>query len=73
MVPIQLDLFREDDESERLALMEEVKKLKTTLDKVRKGTYARLNEHGRVIVEMASDLEILKRNICRGEPWAQTI
>jgi hypothetical protein len=39
--------------------------VKASGDRVRKGTYAGINELRKMIVEMHSDLEILKRNICK--------
>jgi hypothetical protein len=56
---IQLELFRTPEEIE-------VESLRKTLDKVRKGTYARLNELAKENADLKSRLEILEKNICKG-------
>lgn len=56
---IQLELFRSQEEIE-------VETLRKTLDKVRKGTYARLNELAKENADLKCRLEILEKNICKG-------
>lgn len=56
---IQLEMFRSQEEIE-------LETLRKTLDKVRKGTYARLNELAKENVDLKDRLEILEKNICKG-------
>jgi hypothetical protein len=66
MVPIQLDLFRSKEECEIITLRNVIEEVRKSADKVRKGTYARINELNKEQVELKSRLEIIERNICRG-------
>ena len=56
---IQLEMFRSQEEIE-------LETLRKTLDKVRKGTYARLNELAKENANLKDRLEILEKNICKG-------
>ncbi|MHB1059980.1 MAG: hypothetical protein ACYC0F_19125 [Rhodanobacter sp.] len=64
MIQIQLDFFRSSEESELIALRDELRKTKESLDKVRKGTYARLNEQGKKVCDLEVRMNIIERGIC---------
>ena len=66
MVPIQLDLFRSKEECEIITLRNVIEEVRKSSDKVRRGTYARLNELNKECVDLRNRLEIIERNICRG-------
>lgn len=66
MVPIQLDLFRSKEECEIITLRNVIEEVRKSADKVRRGTYARLNELNKECVDLRNRLEIIERNICRG-------
>lgn len=55
---IQLDLFRSPFECELEAL-------RASHDKVRKGTYAKINALTTEVVDLKIRLEIMERNICK--------
>lgn len=63
---IQYDLFEEKpDEVEELRIqLEHVAK---SSDKVRRGTYASINELKKVVMEMREDLDFIKKHLCRKE------
>ena len=63
---VQYNIFETREESEERALLEHVKKLEDSLGKVRRGTYARIGDQNKRILELESRLEILERNICYG-------
>lgn len=63
---LQLDFFKTEQECEIDALRSSVESVKVSTDKVRRGTYARLNELGRECIDLKSRLEIIERNICKG-------
>lgn len=64
---IQLDLFKSPEECERDYIRHTLEQIKKTTEKVRRGTYARMNELERESIDLKTRLEILERNICRGE------
>jgi len=66
MVPIQLDLFRSKEECELITLRNVIEDVRKSADKVRKGTYARINELNKECGDLRNRLEIIERNICRG-------
>lgn len=70
VVPFQYDMFETAQERlYRLRLEQSenvVKSTKSSLDKVRKGTYARINELVKQVEDLSIRLEIIERNICRG-------
>lgn len=66
MYAIQLDFFKTQDQCEIDALRLQNIALKNSLDKVRKGTYARLNEHGKHLLSLEDRLSIIERHICLG-------
>lgn len=59
MLQYQLDMFKTHEESR-------VDAIQATLDKVRRGTYASINEVKRECIDLKSRLEIIERNICKG-------
>lgn len=61
----QLDLFENKLQNEERAILERVTLFRESLDKVRKGTYARLNEQGKKIDDVSERLSLLERNLCR--------
>lgn len=63
---LQLDFFLTEEECELNALKKAIDEVRKSGDKVRKGTYARLNELNKECVELKSRLDILERYICRG-------
>jgi len=64
MYAIQLDLFKTQEQCEIDTLRIELAKVKGSLDKVRKGTYARLNENGKGLLDHEERLAIVERFIC---------
>lgn len=62
----QLDLFESPHTTELKAVERIVVALKESQDKVRKGTYARLNEQGKDIKMVIERLDLLERHICKG-------
>jgi hypothetical protein len=70
---IQLDFFQEEqkDSHEILRELAFVKELaKSTHEsagKVRRGIFARHGELAKMYLELSSRLEVIERNICRGE------
>ena len=62
---IQFDLFKTEEESEKEALRKEVKRLQKSLDKVRRGTYARLNSLEKQQIEILEEFESWKRTVCQ--------
>ncbi len=66
MNAIQLDFFKTESESEMDALRLDLEKIRKSTDKVRKGTYAKINEYGKKTLDLELRLELLERNICKG-------
>jgi len=65
MLKLQYDLFEElSPFDEMLGQIEEVT---CTLSKVRKGTYASINEVKKMVLEMREDVELIKRHLCKKE------
>lgn len=62
---IQLDLFKSEEESEREALLREIAAVKESSNKVRKGTYARINELGKICYDLQTRLEYIEKYICK--------
>lgn len=60
----QLDFFKTDDVSR---LEAELAAVKASADKVRKGTYARINKLEKMYNELKAEHEWFKRAICHGE------
>ena len=63
---VQFDLFKTKEECEIETLKEIVNTIKTSSDKVRRGTYASISELKKENMDLKSRLEIIERNICRG-------
>lgn len=66
MLPLQLEFFRSEEECEILMLKKTIEEVKLSSDKVRKGTYARINELNKECVNIKVRLEIIESNICKG-------
>jgi len=64
MIELQFDLFRSAEETELDTLRKTIEDIKKSSDKVRKGTYARLNEVAKECQELKSRLEIIEKHIC---------
>lgn len=60
---IQLDFF---EETEISILKAEIVELKKALDRQRKSQFAKIGENTKEILELKADMELLKRNICKG-------
>jgi len=57
MSSTQLDFFKDEEKYE-------IEILRTTLDKVRKGTYAKINSLNKECVDLKERLQILEKYIC---------
>lgn len=64
---VQLDFFKTPEECERDYIRHSLEQVKKTTEKVRRGTYAKLNELERDSIDLRARLEIIERNICRGD------
>ncbi len=64
---IQLDFFKTKEESAIDCLVVEFEKVKDSSDRVRKGTYARINALNKECEELKTRLHIIERNICKEE------
>jgi len=64
---IQLDLFRSDEESEIIAMNEKIKAIDASTNRVRKSLFARNGELTKRITELEEKMNIIERNICRGD------
>lgn len=62
---LQLDLFEEKTDQE--LILDEIKFVKESSDKVRKSLFARHAELSKKYIELNDRLEIIERNICRKE------
>ena len=69
VVEFQYDLFETPQERLMRMRVEEVEqklaKSVKTLDKVRKGTYANINELNATLQDIRARLDLIERNICR--------
>jgi uncharacterized protein Yka (UPF0111/DUF47 family) len=65
MIELQFDLFKSDEETKVDTLHKAVEDIKKSSDKVRKGTYARINELTKKCQELESRLAIMEKNICK--------
>lgn len=61
---VQLELFREKTVLD--CIREDVANVRSSNDKVRKSLYARHAELAKKYVELHDRMEIIERNICRG-------
>ncbi len=66
MVAIQLDFWETAEQSELNALRNMFAKDHKTLEKVRRGTYARIGKTDQTVADIEARLTILERNICKG-------
>lgn len=60
---IQLDFFQSYDDLD--FIRNELKCIKESSDKVRKGMFARHNELAKMMMSISERLEIIERNICK--------
>lgn len=67
MIPIQLDLFKSDHESEIDTLRRNLHDVRVSGDRVRRGTYAEIGTLKKRVNELEERLMILERNICYGK------
>ena len=58
----QLLLFEEPLEGK---LLREVRELKESVNKIRKGQFAKIGELNKKYIALSEDMELLKANICR--------
>lgn len=58
---LQLDFFQSEEE----ILNYEIRKIKESTDKVRKGIFARHNELAKMYLDLADRLSVIERNICK--------
>lgn len=65
MALIQLDFFKSDEQCEIEALREEVRALKTSLDKQRRKQFSLIGEIGKGLRELEERYVIIERNICK--------
>lgn len=61
---IQTDFFADDD---ILFMKHEIKKLKESNDRIRKALFAKNGELAKNYLELAERMDIIERNICRGD------
>lgn len=61
---IQLDMFEEFDELESLRM--QLRHIKESNDRVRRGMFVRHNELSRMYLEVVNRLEIIEKGICDG-------
>lgn len=61
----QLDLFKTSEETRLETMEENIIKTSKSLDKVRKGTFARLNELEQMVKDLKERLEIMEKHICK--------
>ncbi len=66
MNAIQLDFFKTEEECELDSLRKSIESIRVSSDKVRRGTYARLNIVSKECAELKADLEIIKMHLCKG-------
>ena len=61
----QLNFFTRDSEADQLR--EELKRVRLSSDKVRKGLFARHNELAKMYLDMKEEFESWKKIICEGK------
>jgi hypothetical protein len=66
MVQVQFDLFLPKP-SETEMLQMDIKELTELIHRVRKGQYAKLGALTKMYLEMKEKVDIMERNICRGD------
>jgi len=64
---VQLDFFQTPEQSELAELRKEMNTLRASGDKTRRAMFARHNELGKCVCEIAERLALLEHNICRGK------
>jgi hypothetical protein len=63
---IQLDFFKTDEELIIEDIQKRVEAIKISSDKVRRGTYARLNEQSKILLDLEERLSLIEKYICKG-------
>lgn len=63
----QLQFFDEEDKTELDYIREDMKCVKESGENVRRGIFARHNELARKYCELSERMQIIERNICRGD------
>lgn len=66
LIEVQYNIFESREQSEKRALLEHIAQIEESLGKVRRGTYARIGEQTKRILELESRMEVIEHNICRG-------
>jgi len=66
MYALQLEFFKTEEQCEIEALARLIAEVKNSSDKVRRGTYASINEVKRECCDLKNRLEIMERFICKG-------
>lgn len=64
---IQLDFFLTPEECEMEAIRRDQNKIRSILEKVRKGTYSEINQLKKVCAELSARQDIIERSICLGK------
>lgn len=65
MVPIQLDFFKTHEQCEMDCMRRSIEDIRKSSDKVRRGTYANINELKKEVIELKSIVQIITQNICK--------
>lgn len=61
---IQLDFFESPEESEMRDIRNRIKSIAQSADKVRKGTYAKIGDIKKLVIDIDSRLEVIERGLC---------
>jgi hypothetical protein len=62
---IQLDIFEDENEFRFNAMKQEIHAIRVSSDKVRKGTYANINEIRKLCRDIDQRLAIIEKHICK--------
>ncbi len=63
----QLDFFLDTEESRLASIEFDIEETRKSLHKVRRGTYARLNELESLVKDICDRQRIIERNICNAK------
>ena len=66
MPAIQLEFFKTEQECEIEALRKELREIKSSTDKVRRGIFARNGELTKEFADIRSRFDIIERALCAG-------
>lgn len=61
----QLDLFKDDEDCRIETIERDLIATTKSLNNVRKGTYASINELKKIVLELNERIKIIERNLCR--------